>query len=131
MTTANMNESELRQRVSGLLAAGRLPASDPYATWAGSGRGERCYVCHVLVREDEIGFDLAFRTPEREVELHMHSQCRSAWEQVRGQATARIISTTTGAPSGRLVTPATERVDALPGPNTSASNSEAPSATFG
>ena len=89
MTTANMNEIELRQRASGLLATGRLPTDEPSATWAGSGRGERCCVCHVLVRPDEIGFDLSFRTPEREVELHMHNRCRIAWEQVRGGATGR------------------------------------------
>jgi hypothetical protein len=35
------------------------------------------------VRPDEIGFDLSFRTAEREVELHMHSRCRIVWEQVR------------------------------------------------
>lgn len=85
MTPANLDEAALRQRASGLLAAGRLPASEPSATWAGSGRGERCCVCHVLVSQSEIGCDLAFRTPEREVELHMHNRCRIAWEQVRGR----------------------------------------------
>lgn len=84
MTPANFDELELRQRASGLLAAGRLPTDEPSATWAGSGRGERCCVCHVLVKPDEIGFDLSFRMPEREVELHMHNRCRIAWEQVRG-----------------------------------------------
>ena len=84
MTVVNSNESELRQRASGLLACGRLPSGEPSATWAGAGRGERCCVCQVLVRADEIGFDLAFRMPERDVELHMHSRCRIAWEQVRG-----------------------------------------------
>ncbi|HEX4973266.1 MAG TPA: hypothetical protein VJ299_09805 [Steroidobacteraceae bacterium] len=92
MTTANLNEIELCQRASGLLATGRLPSSEPSATWAGSGRGERCCVCHVLVRSDEIGFDLSFRTPEREVELHMHNRCRIAWEQVRGGATGRAAT---------------------------------------
>jgi hypothetical protein len=38
----------------------------------------------MLVRPDEIGFDLAFRTRGHEVELHMHSRCRIAWEQARG-----------------------------------------------
>jgi hypothetical protein len=84
MTPANVDEIELRQRASGLLASGRLPRIEPSATWAGSGRGERCAICHILVRPDEIGFDLSFRLPEREVELHMHNRCRIAWEQVRG-----------------------------------------------
>jgi len=92
MTPANLNEIELRQRASGLLATGRLPSNEPSATWAGSGRGERCCVCHVLVRSDEIGFDLSFRTPEREVELHMHTRCRVAWEQVRAGATGRAAA---------------------------------------
>ena len=83
MTPANFDERELRQRASGLLATGRLPSAEPSATWAGSGRGERCCVCHVQVQEDEIGFDLSFRMLEREVELHMHNRCRIAWEQVR------------------------------------------------
>jgi hypothetical protein len=81
---ASIDELELRQRASGLLASGRLPTVEPSATWAGSGRGERCCVCHVLVQPDEIAFDLSFRTAEREVELHMHNRCRIAWEQVRG-----------------------------------------------
>ena len=85
MTRANPDELELRQRASGLLASGRLPASEPAATWAGSGRGERCCVCQVLVSHDEIGFDLSFRMPDQEVELHMHNRCRIAWEQVRGR----------------------------------------------
>lgn len=84
MTTMNVTESELRQRASGLLALGRLPRDEPSATWAGSGRGEHCCVCNVLVRPDEIGFDLSFQLPGREVELHMHNRCRVAWEQVRG-----------------------------------------------
>ena len=83
MTPATIDEGALRQRASGLLASGRLPSVEPSATWAGSGRGERCCVCQVLVRPDEIAFDLSFRTPEREVELHMHSRCRIVWEQVR------------------------------------------------
>jgi hypothetical protein len=82
MTVAKIDEVELRQRASGLLASGRLPWDEPAATWAGSGRGERCCVCQVLVRPDEIAFDLSFRKPERE--LHMHNRCRIAWEQVRG-----------------------------------------------
>jgi hypothetical protein len=83
MTTANLNENELRQRASGLLATGGLPRNEPSATWAGSGRGERCCVCHILVQADEIGFDLSFGTAECEVELHMHPRCRIAWEQER------------------------------------------------
>ena len=85
MNSVNASESELQQRASGLLASGRLPRDEPSATWAGSGRGERCCVCNVLVRPDEIGFDLSFRMPEREVELHMHNRCRIAWEQMRGR----------------------------------------------
>ena len=92
MTAANLNEAELRQRASGLLATGRLPRNEPSATWAGSGRGERCCVCHVLVRPDEIGFDMSFRTPELEVELHMHTRCRTAWEQERAGATGRAAA---------------------------------------
>jgi hypothetical protein len=84
MTRANLDELELRRRASGLLASGRLPSGEPSAIWAGSGRGERCCVCHVPVSPDEIGCDLAFRMREREVELHMHNRCRAAWEQVRG-----------------------------------------------
>ena len=85
MTVADIDESTLRERARCLLAAGRLPFSDPAASWAGSGRGEPCCVCQVLVRPNEIGFDLSFRMPQREVELHMHSRCRIAWEQARNR----------------------------------------------
>ena len=83
MSTADIDEISLRERAKQLLVAGRLPASDPATSWAGSGRGELCCICQVLVRPDQIGFDLAFRMPQREVELHMHSRCRIAWEQAR------------------------------------------------
>jgi hypothetical protein len=83
MTIADIDESTLRERARRLLACGKLPFSDPAASWAGSGRGEPCCVCQVLVRQEEIGFDLSFRMPQREVELHMHSRCRIAWEQAR------------------------------------------------
>ena len=83
MTVADIDEGVLRERARRLLLSGKLPGGDPATSWAGSGRGERCCVCHVLVRPDQIGFDLAFRMPQQEVELHMHSRCRIAWEQAR------------------------------------------------
>ena len=83
MTITDIDESQLRERAKQLLVAGRLPCSDPDNSWAGAGRGEPCCVCQVLVRADQIGFDLAFRTPQSEIELHMHSRCRIAWEQAR------------------------------------------------
>lgn len=86
MTVADLDESDLRERARQLVAAGKLPSSEPAATWAGSGRGEPCCVCQVLVRPDEIGFDLAFRMPQRQVELHMHGRCRIAWEQAQNRS---------------------------------------------
>jgi hypothetical protein len=83
MQAPDINEGVLRERARRLLISGKLPFSDPAASWAGSGRGERCCVCQVLVRSDEIGFDLSFRMPQSEIELHMHSRCRIAWEQAR------------------------------------------------
>jgi len=83
MTVADIDEGVLRERARRLLMSGKLPGSDPAVSWAGSGRGEPCCVCQILVRPDEIGFDLSFRMPQREVELHMHSRCRIAWEQAR------------------------------------------------
>lgn len=84
MTIADVDESDLRERARRLLISGRLPSSEPATSWAGSGRGEPCCVCQMLVRPDEIAFDLSFRSLEREVELHMHSRCRIAWEQAAG-----------------------------------------------
>ena len=84
MTAATIDESQLRERARHLLISGRLPFSDPQTSWAGSGRGEPCCVCRLPVLPHEIAFDLSFRMPQREVELHMHSRCRIAWEQARG-----------------------------------------------
>jgi hypothetical protein len=83
MTVADIDEGVLRERARRLLLSGKLPGGDPAVSWAGSGRGEPCCVCQILVRPDEIAFDLSFRMPQREVELHMHSRCRIAWEQAR------------------------------------------------
>ena len=87
MTVADIDEGVLRERARRLLISGKLPGGDPAVSWAGSGRGEPCCVCQILVRPDEIGFDLSFRMPQREVELHMHSRCRIAWEQARASRT--------------------------------------------
>ena len=87
MTIGDIDEISLRERAKQLLITGRLPFSDPATSWAGCGRGEPCCICQVLVRPDQIGFDLAFRMPQREVELHMHSRCRIAWEQARASRT--------------------------------------------
>ena len=83
MTVPDIDARALRERARLLLISGKLPSGDPAVSWAGSGRGDPCCVCQVLVRPDQIGFDLAFRMPQREVELHMHSRCRIAWEQAR------------------------------------------------
>jgi hypothetical protein len=84
MTIADIDEGALRERARQLLVSGWLPSSDPAVSWAGSGRGEPCCVCRVLVRPDEIGFDLSFAQAQAPVELHMHLRCRIAWEQARG-----------------------------------------------
>ena len=81
--TETIDDTVLRERARTLLVSGKLPALEPSATWAGSGRGDTCCVCRLLVRGDEIGFDLSFGLPGRDVELHMHSRCRIAWEQAR------------------------------------------------
>ena len=86
MTRPDADDSDLRERAKTLLATGKLPSGEPSTTWAGSGRGEACCVCRVLVRRDEIGFDLAFRASGDEVELHMHVRCRIAWEQARDRS---------------------------------------------
>lgn len=86
MNGADVDESDLRERARTLVASGRLPSGEPSSTWAGSGRGESCCVCRVLVRRDEIGFDLAFRASDGDVELHMHARCRIAWEHARDRS---------------------------------------------
>lgn len=83
MTGADLDDSQLRERARALLDSGKLPSAEPSSLWAGSGRDEVCCLCRILVRRNEIGFDLAFRAPGDEVELHMHARCRIAWEQAR------------------------------------------------
>lgn len=86
MSGTDPEDSALRARARALLDAGKLPQAEPSSTWAGSGRDEACCVCRILVRRDEIGFDLAFRSSGDEVELHMHTRCRIAWEQARARS---------------------------------------------
>lgn len=76
-----IDEAELSERVDALLTSGRLPSIEPSDIWAGSGRDAQCSVCQLSVRRGELAFDLSFRTPGGEVELHMHSRCRTAWER--------------------------------------------------
>lgn len=90
MTRPDADDSDLRERARTLLASGKLPSGEPASTWAGSGRDESCCVCRVLVRRDEIGFDLAFRASGAEVELHMHARCRIAWEHVRERSVSQL-----------------------------------------
>ena len=53
MTVADIDEGVLRERARRLLISGKLPGGDPAVSWAGSGRGEPCCVCQILVRPDE------------------------------------------------------------------------------
>lgn len=78
-TVSDLDDMELLARARALLAS--RPMGEPSGTWAGSGRNELCSVCGVPIGPAEIGFDLLFRTPQCELELHMHSRCRSAWER--------------------------------------------------
>jgi hypothetical protein len=80
---ADLDDRGLYEHACALLATGKLPSGEPSEIWGGAGRGEHCCVCLKLVQREEIAFDLSFRTPESDVELHMHSRCRIAWERAR------------------------------------------------
>jgi hypothetical protein len=80
-TTADLDDAQLLDRARALLASGKAPISSLSGIWGGAGRNETCSVCGLAIRPDEIGFDLVFRASEGEIELHMHSRCRRAWER--------------------------------------------------
>jgi hypothetical protein len=80
---ADFDDSELYERARDLLVSGKLPPGEPSGVWGGPGRGEQCRVCLSVVRPEEIGFDVSFRTRDTEIELHVHSRCRIAWERAR------------------------------------------------
>lgn len=79
-TAADLDDAQLLDRARALLASGQAPASELSGIWGGPGRNEPCSICGLAIRPDEIGFDLLFRAPPSEIELHMHTRCRSAWE---------------------------------------------------
>ena len=82
---AQLEDIELQHRVRSLLVSGKLPLNEASGVWAGSGRNEACSICEVPIRRRETAFDLLFRTPQGDIELHMHGRCRGAWEQVSSE----------------------------------------------
>jgi hypothetical protein len=80
---ADFDDRELCERARYLLVSGKLPSGESSGVWGGPGRGEQCCVCLNVVRPEDIGFDVSFRTPDSDIELHVHSRCRIAWERAR------------------------------------------------
>jgi hypothetical protein len=78
------DESTLRRMAAEAMRAGRIPARRALRTWAGTGGGYACAVCHAHVSHEEVEFELDFgELPDAPGTCRMHAHCFAAWEFAR------------------------------------------------
>jgi hypothetical protein len=62
------------------IRAGALPAQVSGSVYAGSGAGERCALCLVVVTPDEVGYELVPEPAgEPQAPYLLHLACFEAW----------------------------------------------------
>lgn len=76
------DEESLRRLAREAIAAERIPAGRPKGTWGGNGTDAFCDICGLLIRDDEIGFEVEFSQEAAGARpcRHLHSACFAAWE---------------------------------------------------
>jgi hypothetical protein len=60
---------------------GRMPDRPTDRMWGGTGRGETCSICSLVVTPQDLGYELEFAGDGQDVALHfLHGPCFTAWE---------------------------------------------------
>lgn len=77
------DESALRQKAREAIHGGQIPGIPPERTWGGPGGGSRCAICGLVVKRDEMEFELEFAGADVDsapMSYHVHIRCFAAWE---------------------------------------------------
>jgi hypothetical protein len=73
-------EDEMRSRARELIKAGRLRCGEHYRTWGGRGSNEPCALCDVVIRPDEVEYEIEFTDPDGARVYRFHFLCHDAWQ---------------------------------------------------
>ena len=80
-------EDELRLRARELISDGRLPCMTQYRTWGGRGSNAPCALCDVLIKRDEVEYEIESLGQDSARLYRFHFLCHEAWQHECAQAT--------------------------------------------
>jgi len=78
-------EQDLEQRAQQRISEGRLPATTHYRTWGGSGSNEPCALCDVVIRSDEVEYEIETLEAPGLRQYRFHFLCHDAWQYACAQ----------------------------------------------
>jgi hypothetical protein len=73
-------EEELRSRARAMIHDGRLPCSEHHRTWGGRGSNEACALCEVLIKPEEVEYEIESLGPDGARVYRFHFLCHDAWQ---------------------------------------------------
>lgn len=79
-------EQDLEQRAQQRIREGRLPSTTSYRTWGGRGSNEPCALCDVVIRSDEVEYEIETLEVPGLRQYHFHFLCHGAWHCACAQA---------------------------------------------
>jgi hypothetical protein len=80
-------EQDLEQRAQQRIHEGRLPRTTHYRTWGGHGSNEPCALCDVVIRSDEVEYEIETLEAPGRRQYRFHFLCHDAWQHACAQAT--------------------------------------------
>ena len=80
-----LDDAQVRERVRGLLASGRLPKDDPLKLWAGPSMAKPCSCCGEII-STATEYELDFSGT---LTILFHPRCYAIWNEERKRMTER------------------------------------------
>jgi hypothetical protein len=79
-------EDQLRLRARELISDGRLRCIPHYRTWGGRGNNEPCALCDVVIKGDEVEYEIESIGADSARLYRFHFLCHDAWQQECAEA---------------------------------------------
>lgn len=76
----NHLQNELRGRARELIRRGLLPRERPLHMWGGYGCDLACALCEQIILQNEVEYELEYRTPAGARHYRFHFLCHAAWQ---------------------------------------------------
>jgi hypothetical protein len=73
-------EQDLEQRAQERIREGHLPCTTHFRTWGGRGSNEPCALCDVVIRSDEVEYEIETLDAPGVRQYHFHFLCHDAWQ---------------------------------------------------